>query len=671
MDGGAERQSTALLGATPSGAPAPPGETARGSAPHWDASRWLAGVFDPNGRVDGSRAAAALAPHAASALDSGPLHVAYSGPSIGRTHPLCLFDGHLDNAAEIQATLNESHTEGAHEAPEALLAAAYRRWGADLLAQLRGDFVVLIWDRERGQGLLARDQLGVRPCFLHDAGGPLRFANEVRHLLALLPRRPAPDPTSVAHWVAVSNRPGADTLYSGVRRLRPGSVLLLSSGGWREEEYWAPRFEEPLDLPPAELAASMREQLARAVRRRIDARSTTGVTMSGGLDSSSVAALCAEDADGRVCACSATFPEHPAADETELIGQLTRALAVPSLRAEVRPGGVLASALESLAAWELPLRSWGDFWALPLLRAAAQAGVGTVLGGDGGDELFEARVYLPADRLRAGHPLDALALARALPGAGPRPPRRQVARAYGSLALLGALPYRAHRSLQAPRAARELPTWLRPEAAQELLRSDDPLAWKRLDGPRWWAHAAHGLTRRIEEGGVFEHHRRRAALAGVQSRHPLLDLDLVAFGLRQPPSATFDCDLSRPVLRASMAGLLPDAVRLRPQKALFESVIADCLRGPDRAAVWRLLGDPRAELGAYVELAEARRALLDTDTEYRRSPFRWMWQVWRMVTAELWLRAQSDASNAHVAALGASPARVEIRPGPPSYLFPP
>jgi asparagine synthase (glutamine-hydrolysing) len=631
-------------------------------------TRWLAGVFDRSGRIDVSRLTGALAPHAASIIDSAPLRVAYSGPVVHSTNLLCLFDGHLDNPSEIRREL-----ESAVESPEELLAAGYRRWGRELLPRLRGDFVLLIWDRERAEGLLARDQLGVRPFFLHDAGGgELYFASEIRHLLALLPRRPAPDPTSVAHWIAVSNRPGMSTLYSGIRRLSPGGVLLLSRHGLREESYWAPRFEEPLDVPDAQLAVTMREALQQAVHRRVDAEGLTGVLMSGGLDSSSIAALCTEHAGDRVYACSATFPEHPAADESELIDQLRQTLAIPGLTAEVRPGGLLASALESLAAWQVPLRSWGDFWALPLMRAAAETGIGTILGGDGGDELFEARAYLLADRLRAGRPRDALALALALPGAGERPARREVARVFGSLALVGALPYRLHDSLQRPFATRGTPAWLRPWVARGLVGSDDPLAWKRLDGPRWWANAAHGITRRIEEGGVFEHHRRRAALAGVESRHPLLDLDLVALGLRQPPRATFDRHLSRPILRASMEGLLPDAVRIRPAKALFESLIADCLRGPDLEAVRGLLLDPGAELGAYVELDGVRRALLDTDLEFRSSPFRWMWQVWRLVNAECWLRAQAHPiGELPLPTLRSSPPRIAIRPTAPSYVFPP
>jgi asparagine synthase (glutamine-hydrolysing) len=637
-------------------------------------TRWLAGVFDPSDRADCSRLAGALAPHAATVLALGPLRIAHSGPASDTRLPLCLLDGFLDNASELRAALELP----ADTPPEEVLAAGWRRWGRGLPPRMRGDFALLIWDHEHAEGLLARDQLGVRSLFLHDAGGGLCFASEIRHLLALLPRRPAPDPVGVAHWLTMGQRPGSATLYAGIRRLNPGALLQLDRGGVREEPYWAPRFSEPLSESEPQLAARVRGALDRAVARRIAVDGLTGVLMSGGLDSASVAAVAATQAPGRVCAYSAVFPEHPAVDESALIQELRDSLDLGGVTAEVRAGGMLASALESIEAWEMPLLSWGDFWALPLLRAAAAEGVAVTLGGDGGDELFGARTSLLADRLRAGHPLQAVALAHELPGAGNRPARRDVARIVAGTAVAGALPYRLHRLARRPFARRGAPGWLRPQAARDLLDSEDPLAWKRMDGPRWWAEVAHGLTRGVEEIGVFEHQRQRAASAGLEARHPLFDLDLVELCLRQPPLATFDRHRNRPVLRAAMAGLLPDAVRLRPQKALFDSVLVDSLAGPDEALARALLSDPGAELRAYVDQGELQRTLFDDAAQRRRQPFRWMWQLWRLSTAECWLRAQGDPGGELLGAgLKASRASVILRPErsdetePASYVFPP
>jgi Asparagine synthase. len=153
-------------------------------------------------------------------------------------------------------------------------------------------------------------------------------------------------------------------------------------------------------------------------------------------------------------------------------------------------------------------------------------------------------------------------------------------------------------------------------------------------------------------------------------RHPILDLDLVELGLRQPPQATFDRRFSRPVLRASMAGLLPDAVRLRPGKAWFDPLIVDCLVGADGAAVRRILLSPDAELRAYLDQDEMRRALFDTDNRLDSEPFRWMWQVWRLLTAELWLRAQASPAPELGIRPTLSDAQVSLQASPVSYLFP-
>jgi asparagine synthase (glutamine-hydrolysing) len=551
----------------------------------------------------------------------------------------CRLDGHLDNRGELGD-----------------LAAAYRRWGQGLPARMRGDFVLLVWDPERREGFLARDQLGVRPLFLAEAGGRLFFASELRDLLARLPATPAPDRDGVAHWIALSTRPGTGTLYEKVERLGPGEMLRLGPGGVSRSRYWAPRFQEPLELSAGEWAERVRERLRGAVRRRRDPERRTGVLLSGGLDSASIAAV---DPDS-LSACSGTFPEHPQADEAELIAEVRAALGLDGVVAEVRPGGLLASVFEYVAAWRAPLLGWGDFWTLPLLRAAAERGVGTMLGGDGGDEVFAPRVYALADALRGGQPRRVLELARRLPGSGPHVGRRREAAMVARLAIVGALPPRPA-GWGLPGAGDGAPVWLTRTTRRRLRRSDDPDAWKRLDGPRWWAFAAHGVSSGIESTGVFEHQRRRAAMAGLEARHPMLDLDLVELALRQPPEQTLDPRFSRPVLREAMAGLLPDSVRLRPQKALFESLIASAIRGSDALAIKEILTASDAEVGAYVDREEMVATLFGAGPLSPGEEFRWMWQVWRLLTAEIWLRSLSAATGLPEPKQPLSQARVEVR----------
>jgi asparagine synthase (glutamine-hydrolysing) len=604
-------------------------------------TRLLSGAFDITGRGVGGRLAAAAAGRA-TVLRRGVLQVAFTGPLPPDRGPLVLFDGFLTNASELAAALGFPDPD----ATEPLLAAGYRRFGPGLLRRLSGEFSLLIWDSDHAQGLLARDPLGVRCIYLHEAGGRLCFASEIRHLLGALATRPAPDTASVAHWVAVSSRPGPHTLFEGVSRLEPGVTLLLGRDGTRRERYWAPEFAEPVRRSRPQLAAELREALGLAVRSRLAADGTTGVLMSGGLDSASVVASAASSGRPGLSALCGVFPGDPAVDESELIATLRETLGLGGLTASVRPGGLLASVLEHLHASQLPLLGWGDFWTLPLLRAAAAQGTTVVLGGDGGDELFGARAYLMADELRCGHPRRAAGLARRLPGAGVRPPRRQVARVFAQFALVGALPHRLHSAAWRLRAHTTAPAWLLPHAARELVRSDDPHAWKRLDGPRWWAQPAHALTRGVEEAGIFEHQRHRAALAGLQARHPMFDQALLTIALAQPPADTFDPVLSRPLLREATAGLLPDEVRLRPQKAWFDSLIVDCMSGPDAPAIRRLLTGPTAEIRAYADVEVATHALDSLPSSRGVARFRAMHLIWRLMSIECWLRLQESPDGA-------------------------
>lgn len=599
-------------------------------------SRSLLLSFDPAG------GSPAEAPPGANLAVSGPLRIAYSGPTAADGELLCLFDGHLDNGTELAAALGP--VSGPAGPVEALLADAYQRWGLGLPARMRGDFVLLVWDRQRHEGLLARDQLGARPGYLWRSGRQLRFATELPPLLASLPRRPEPDEASVAHWITAASRPGTATLYRGVERLGPGELIALG-GETRTIRYWQPQYEEPLDLSVAELGELVRGGLEEAVGRRLASEGSTGVLLSGGLDSASVASVAARvGGSGSVRACSATFPDHPGADEAELIAELRAELGLAGPLVAAGASGLLESAAEHVRAHGVPLLSWGDFWMLPLLRSAAAEGATAVLGGDGGDELFGPRQNLVASELRQGHPRRALATVARLPGAGPHVPRREVAALLAEQAQV-ALPAAPHRALERWRQGRGRPGWLRPTTAAALRGSADPLAWKRLDGPLWWAELAHGMGNGLDESGIFEHQRQRAALAGLEARHPLLDLDLVRLGLRQPPAATLDPRFSRPVLRQALAGTMPDAVRLRPAKARFDSLVIDCLLRSEAAAVRSLLAGPGVQLGAYVDPARVARELLDGQGEVERGSFAWMWLVWRLVTAEIWLRHEAGGGS--------------------------
>src|SRR5204862_8334336 len=118
----------------------------------------------------------------------------------------------------------------------------WERAGERGLETLRGDFWVLLWDRERRSGVAVADPMGAHAPYWAAPGGRVVIASDVPDVLALLDRTPGPDPVAMAHWLAVTLGPGGRSLYEGVRRLDGGALLALEPGAPpRARRWWAPR----------------------------------------------------------------------------------------------------------------------------------------------------------------------------------------------------------------------------------------------------------------------------------------------------------------------------------------------------------------------------------------------------------------------------------------------
>jgi hypothetical protein len=213
--------------------------------------------------------------------------------------------------------------------------------------------------------------------------------------------------------------------------------------------------------------------------------------------------------------------------------------------------------------------------------------------------------------------------------------------------LKGAMPPAVHLAVRRVRSLEGYaPPWLAPSLARSWLDNEEAaFVWKRIAGPRWWAHVVHAVTRGVGSALVYEQNGRMAAMAGLDARHPLVDVDVIELVLRLAPELAFDTRLTRPLLRDSVAGLLPDEVRLRPAKSNFDALFHAALAGSDLPPVRRVLGARDAELGAYVDLGTMHRMLLAADPPSdRRGRQLWATNVWRLVTAECWLRSQGDST---------------------------
>ena len=591
----------------------------------------LAGIHDPRERA-GAQERLRGALRGATVVEAGALTLACATPAQAGG-VLAAVAGRVQRVDALRAGL-ELPAEGS---VEEALAIGYARLGSGLLARLHGPFALVLWDRDRRRGLLAQDQLGGRSLFTVVDGSALLFATEVRVLLALLGRRPAPDELALTHHLVDHAVPDGQTLFAGISRLGGGELLELGDAGRAQRSHWAPRYVAPLREPRGALAARLRSELETAVGDDVPA---DALLLSGGLDSSVVAALAAPRAPG-LQAIAAAFPE-PELDETEWARRVADTAGIALTTVAIERREPLDAAVAYQAAWALPLPVPGIVIEAPLIASAAALGAAVLLDGQGGDELFGAAHFLIADRVRGLRPVAAWRLARRHPWLGAHPPRRHVWRVFTSVGLHGALAPGLHERARRRRPAeRYAPAWLRPRLAQLYRDTQDPWGWKRLDGPRWWAYLADALTRGRERADLADYLRRRGRMGGVEARSPLLDVRLVELALRLPPETNFDPVTSRPLVREALRDALPADVLARRDKRDFSALHHRALLAPHNLErVRTLLSQRRAEVGAYVDLARVHRDLLDHPPAVGAPGWRpWAVHVWNLVTAELWLQA--------------------------------
>lgn len=560
-------------------------------------------------------------------------------PHVAEGSSCCWLFGEPEDGGGLAARFGlQSHTD-----LPAAFARALGELGADAFELLLGRFAIVTFDRELDRCLVTRDQLGAQPLVYTRIADGLLFAEHERDLLDLLPRTPSPDRLALLHWLDGAVLPPGRTFYEDIKRVPAGHRLILDGGHASVERWWSPRYEGVEDGSATMLSERLRDAAFSAVGRAAKASKHPAVKLSGGLDSSCVAAgLTANGlADGRALAIGGAFAEHPLADERELIEATARETRLPlELIAFDSSSSMLAPQLEHIARWRLPPGTPNLFLWQPVIMRARMLGVDRMLDGEGGDELFGLASYLIADRLRAGRLLAAWSLSGRIPGMwrhpGPRV-RLRVLRRYG-LAPLVPRAIRRRRELARTVAPGSIVPHADARALAELRTSSQE---DQRDGPLWWRFQVQSVIDDRDHIDMGAHFRREALDAGIDIRHPLLyDLPLIETMLRLPPDAQFDPVRDRPLLRNALSGLIPEAVRTRYDKGHFTTLVLAGIRTEESALV-EPLRQANAPIRAYVAqeplerrigVAPDARSLLGAGS------------LWRLAIANLWLTSLvSDA----------------------------
>jgi len=466
-----------------------------------------------------------------------------------------VFNGEIYNYRELRRELEgQGHQFFSNSDTEVLLH-GYRQHGLAMVQQLRGMYAFAIWDEAARRLVLARDPFGIKPLYYADDGGHLRFASQVKALLAGGAIDTRPEPAGHTGFFLWGYVPEPYTLYRGIRSLAPGALLVLEAQGRPQLREFCNIGEDlrqaeaagaGLSLGPDEVGDRLRQAFTDSVSHHLIADVPVGVFLSSGLDSSTVLAL-ASQSGGRLNAVTLGFQELQggAADETRWAGEIARRYGARHHCQWITREDFQQDLARILHSMDQPSIDGVNTYFVA--KAAAAAGLKAALSGLGGDELLGG---YPSFR---GIPRLTGALARVgrVPGLGrtfriisaPLLKRFTSPKYAGLLEYGGTYPgaYLLRRSLFMPW---ELPAVLDPDLVREGWRELQPLA--RLEETVRGLKGAHLRVSALEMAWYMRQQLLRDAdWAGMahslEIRVPLVDLELLRrvaplLAMREPPT---------------------------------------------------------------------------------------------------------------------------------------
>jgi asparagine synthase (glutamine-hydrolysing) len=548
-----------------------------------------------------------------------------------------VYNGEAYNFRQLRTELESlGHTFRGHSDTEVLLH-AYDAWGLAGLERLEGIFAFALWDRARRRLVLMRDRLGIKPLFYAHRDGRLAFGSEIKAVFAGIDADRTPDPQAFTEYLWYGNAFEERTLYQGVRALPPGCRLIVEDGRerletWWRVEAWLERSDVPAD--PIAAAEAVRGAVDAAVARQLVSDVPVGLFLSGGVDSSSIAA--AAVANGRRLSSFAVgFDYERGVNELPKARLVAHQLGLEHHELQVH-GDRLEEVLSQLVqAHDEPFADAANI-PLYLLARELRGTIKVVLQGDGGDEMFAGyRRYtiLRAARLWGLWPRALGATLRALPGShGARLARLGAAAGHVDPAVRMAL-------LLTVETLHEPPTEMLAGAARaRLLSSSDPFAAFRRCAARFASFdpvqqmLLTDLT--LQLPSQFLAKVDRATMAqGIEARVPLLDEGVAALAVALPAALKVRGTEKKRVLRAAMRERLPAEILDAPKTGFgvpYEEWLRTSLHEFARRAI---LADD------FIERFGLDRARLETALAAHRARRRDRgFLLWKLLQLALWSR---------------------------------
>ena len=491
-----------------------------------------------------------------------------------------VFNGEIYNHLEIRRELQElGHTFRTDHSDTEVIVHGFEEWGIDVLHRLRGMFAIGIWDERERTLWLARDRIGIKPLCWSLHHGHFNFASEIKALLQDPQQERAVDDQSLYHYLSFLTTPSPQTLFRGIRKLAGGTWLRVASdGSVREERYWDvwDGVEPLVGVPEEEIAARLLEELRTSVRLRKLADVPVGVFLSGGIDSSTNAALFSEGEGAPIKTFSIGYDREYDTYKNEFGYARTMAELVGADHHERRL--TIDDALDFLPEMvRLQDEPIADPVCIPVYfvsKLARDNGVIVAQVGEGSDELFwgypswksllnlQRADDLPVPRAlkRAG-----VAVATAV-GKGQRREVEYLRRGAEGLPVFwsGAESFTQaqKQALLSTRLRRELDGLTSWEAIAPIRRRFDDGAWERSN-LHWMSYV--DLNLRLPELLLMRVDKMSMGVS-LEGRVPFLDHKFVELAMSIPEKSKTNGGTLKHILKKAVRGVIPDELIDRPKQ---------------------------------------------------------------------------------------------------------
>ena len=558
-----------------------------------------------------------------------------------------VFNGEIYNHADVRKELEgHGHVYRTKSDTETIVH-AYEQWGEECVHRFRGMFAFAIWDAPKRRLLLVRDRLGIKPVYWTRTSDALVFGSEIKAILASGLIQPEANQAVLPEVLSTRFISGEDTMFRGIHKLLPGHVLVFERGTIATRKYWdvPARGTTSPERVGASPVARFKELLEESVKLRLMADVPLGMFLSGGIDSSAIAALMARLIDRPLQTFSVAFKDR-AYNELDYAREVATAIGAVSHEIVIDDRDFFG-ALPKLVWHEDEPIAHPSSIPLYFVSALAREHVTVVLTGEGSDELLAGYGKYPrvAWNWRAGTMYE-----RMMPGAV----RSSIAR--------GVIP------MLPPRLARYARrSFLAMDRTPESMFFDNFAAIRLADqrqllSPSLRAAAtnagAYGssldyfnapggdstLLDRLLYADIKTYlvellmkQDQMSMAASIESRVPFLDHKLVEYAATLPDQWKLNGWTTKRILRESMKGLLPDSILNRPKMG-FPVPFAGWTRGAWNDVVRDVLLDRRSRERGLIDPQAVDRLLTDHAAGRTEGGDR----IWSLLNLELWHRTFID-----------------------------